>query len=43
MFENFNEEERQRYEDWQVSKFSIARMKKVRLLSLFNLVFHLDC
>lgn len=29
MFENFNEEERQRYEDWKVSRFSISRMKKV--------------
>ena len=29
MFEKFNEEERQRYEDWQVSKFSTNRIKKV--------------
>ena len=29
MFETFNEEELQRYEDWQVSKFSNNRIKKV--------------
>ena len=29
MFENFNEDERQRYEDWHQAKFSDARIKKV--------------